>query len=471
MADVRVNIKGDSSKLNSEVDKAKRKIRGLGDEAKKASKKTKTGFLESVKSLNLMNPAVASISAGLGALAVTARNTFKVFADEAARSARAVNTALGTIKFDVGDTPDLRLTNRDDIVALGRDAAERVNQINSQLDQRGLLVRLQQNDTVLQGVANTASNIVGLFSDQFRASQGNTEELLRQRQEQQAIVDATKQQLANIEAIRRLRGQATGAGADDVPTFSFAADAPRSAGPISFLNQGNLFDREDPNRFSVGALPDAPVKQFNDDIADATLEIINFDRAVNAGLIGGIDAAQERVGLLTDRLRVMVEAGVSPASVGFQELQGDLQVAQMELEGMQSVLQGNAIAFNIFSDVAGQAIDSIIFKVDSLKDTLRGVGRQLLSTFIRAGVNVGIGALTGNPISFGSALGSLVGVGGAATGATGLDAAIAPAQVNALAGGSAQKLEVTALRVSGGDLLLGLQEAQGKRGSGGIDIS
>ena len=87
MADVRVNIKGDSSKLNSEVEKAKKKIRGLGDAANRASDKTRKGFSSATGEVTDLASSFQLVEAGLQALAITAQNTFKTFRQEATRAA------------------------------------------------------------------------------------------------------------------------------------------------------------------------------------------------------------------------------------------------------------------------------------------------------------------------------------------------------------------------------------------------
>ena len=343
--------------------------------------------------------------------------------------------ALNGINIDIGQIPTLTVDSRDALVQLGRDAKAEIGRLNEELDRQGLLVRIQESDTFLKDYANTAADVVGLFSEQFKTSQALSQSLLSQRKEQELIANFAQDQLAALDAQKKIQDALSAAGGS-VKTETEIDIGPGTVGGL-ILDAPSFreAERRIKERFAVGALPDstsAPTGDgFSEAIAEATKEIRLFDQAVNAGLVDGVDVARERVGLLTDRLRVMLEEGVSPTSQTFVELKSELDTARESIASLELAVQGNAIAFNIFSDVAGQALDSVIFKVNSLKNTLRGVGRQLLSTFVRAGVNVGIGALTGNPLSFGSALGSLVGVGGAATGATGLDAAIAPAQVNA----------------------------------------
>ena len=469
MADVRVDFKGNAKGVEKAAEKAKAEIKKVSTAAKKSTAQLEA---DARKQEKIYNIAFGAITGGFAALAVSAKNTFKTFREESERSLAAVRAALGNISVEIGNVPGLQFTNREDLVQFGRDAQAEVNRLNGALDNTGVVTRLQENDTVLKGIVNTSVNIVGLFSDQVRAQQAQTQELLRQRKLAQERVNFAKQQLELIEQQRRVTGGATAAGATTAQDFD---TGPGRIGGDLFLTPGNT-RRSDP--FSFGALPDAGAAFFGDDfdesIAEATLNIRNFETAVKAGLVPSLEAMQGRTDLLRERLLTMIEQGVSPASVGFQQLQEQLRAAEAELQAVEASALSNEVAFTVFADVANQALDSIIFKTESLSGALRNVGRNLLSTFLRAGVNVGVGAITGNPLSFGNALAGAVGIPvGASSAAPTADlskATLSSSQLNSF-GGAKVQVEATATRISGGDLLLTIQEAQNTRGTGGINIS
>ena len=469
MADVKVNIKGNSKGLEKAANDAKKQIQKISKEAKKSTAQIEA---EARKQEQVYKLAFGAITGGFTALAVTARNTFKTFRDESERSLAAVRTALGNISVEIGNVPELQFTNREDLVAFGRNARQEIEQINAQLDERGLLTRLQQNDTILKGVANTAANITGLFSNQFRVSQSQTEELIRRRGVQQAIVDDVQKELELLRQRNKIAAAAGSAGATGAPNFDTGPG--RIGGDLLLTPSGG----NAPDPFALPSLPDSDFafgnREFNEEIAEATKNIRDFETAVKAGLIPGFDAAQQRVDLLRERLFVMIENGVSPASTQFQQLSAQLASAEEELEGVGNAALGNEVAFTIFSDVANQALDSIIFKTQSLQSALKNVGRQLLSTFLRAGVNFGLAAITGNPFqNFGQALGATVGVPLSAS-VPAADLSKPTLSTNQLNSFNGLKISVepTATRISGGDLLLSIRDAQNRAGRGGgrIDL-
>jgi len=227
----------------------------------------------------------------------------------------------------------------------------------------------------------------------------------------------------------------------------------------------------DPNdaKFRLGPLPNI-AENFNDPIAEATTNLLNFEKAVNTGLVTGVEAAQQRINLLTTRLRVMIAEGVNPASSIFRELQADLNVAQSEFDSLNKSIEVNQIAFDIFTDAGGQLLDSLLDKTQSLGDALRNVGRQLLSFGLNLGLSaVGKALFPGIDGLIPLASGGIVrGPTPALIGEAGPEAVIPLDKLGSV--GAPRKFEVKALRISGGDLLLGLQEANSTRGVGGVII-
>ena len=145
-------------------------------------------------------------------------------------------------------------------------------------------------------------------------------------------------------------------------------------------------------------------------------------------------------------------------------------ILQGKIAAMNAELARNAVTFSVLEGIGQEVLSGIAFKFEEatsaaakFRNTLRGIGNRLLDIGLSAGLKFGIGALTGNPLSFGSALGAAVGIPGLG-GDGGATAAVSAAAEGVV--GRSQQLEVKALRIGGGDLLLTLQEAQGRRGTG-----
>ena len=474
MADVRVDFTGNTRGFKKAVSEVISLYRRVGGAAKRASASIKGGFKSATGVITDYASGLTLIEQGFGALQQSAKNTFNTFEQDANRSLAAVRAALGDLSVEIGKVPELKFTDPQSLTEFGRQAQEQVRLLNEQLDDRGLGARLQANETILSGFAKTLTNVTALFSNQVRVSEAQTRALLAQREEAQEIVNFTQQQLELLRQQDKIRKAAGSAGAGIK-----ALESPDVARPISPKSFAEL-EREERDKFALPDLPDRDsfVRLFDVDrdesIANATKSIRDFETAVKAGLVPSLEAMQGRTDLLRERLLTMIEQGVSPASVGFQQLQEQLRAAEAELQAVEASAFANEVAFTVFSDSAQEALEAIIFKTNSLNDALKNVGRRLLSTFLTAGVNVGIGAITGNPLSFGQALGTAVGIPvGASSAAPTADlskATLSSSQLNSF-GGAKVQVEATATRISGGDLLLTIQEAQNTRGTGGINIS
>ena len=146
-----------------------------------------------------------------------------------------------------------------------------------------------------------------------------------------------------------------------------------------------------------------------------------------------------------------------------------------QIDANNEALAAEAALFATVGDVGVGVLDGLIFKFEEatdaagkLRNALRSIGSRLLNIGLGAVVNAGIGSITGNPLSFGEALAGAAGIklpNPLDTGSANRGSFDTPVI------GGAQKVEVTAARVTGGDLLFSIQEAQRTRGVGGINLS
>lgn len=523
MAELKVSITGDSKGIEKAADKAGRALDGVGKKVDKVSRRTRSGFKGATGQITDLSSSFDLISTGLESLAITARSTFKTFREEADRSAKAVNSALGKINVAINTGPGLNITSRDQLVELGRNAQAELAQVNQALDSRGLLVRLQENDTILSSVAETAANIGGLFSNQVRAQQAHNQELIRQRKIQSDIVDFAKDQLAAIDAAAQVSKDAKKAGGFVIP-----GQGPVTPRPIS-ISPGRT-----PKPDSFGALPSSGfgfgTREFDESISEATIKLIRLERVLKAGVITSLDASRERVNLMTERLRVMAEDGVSPSTEVFMELKESLQAAKdvrfhetineitsafnnglitgadaarekiqamREQAAQLQQLGNNAGAqklrsealklnlaleigedlFNGIRDAGEGAIDALIFKTQKLKDVLRDSLKRTGANILKSILGVGLDFVFpgGNVLS--SVLGKkgpssipAFASGGIVTkpttaliGEAGPEAVI---PLDKLSGMNTVRIEATTLRFDGSQFLLDIRQAENTRGVG-----
>ena len=458
MADVKVNIKGDSRNLGSAVDKAKAKLRDLQGSAKRSTQGLRDGFKDVTSSVNLVPTALTAITAGLASLSISAKRSFQVFEDSAKRAATAANLALSSIDVNLPGAQNLEITSRDQLVELGQNAQRELSRINSQLDERGLLLRLRQNESGLQNIADGAVKVLGLFSSQVRAQEANNASLLEQRNTQEAILNFAQQQLEVQRQLSAIQGNANDAGITEAGTLRAPVLNASIVAPPRFRRRQREALPENESGF---------FDEVDEPVANAVLALRNFDAAVQQGVIPGLEAAQQRVDLLRQNLITLIDEGVGPNTVGFQNLKGQLEEAQSQLDTNAALVQKNAVAFNLLENVAINALDSILDRAQSVGDALRGIGRQLFGILARAGIQVGIGALTGNPLSFGSALASVVGVPTAASVTPSTPASVVGGKVptvspSSFGGSGPLQVEVVPRfeRVSGGDFVIGFNQAE-----------
>ena len=487
MADVKVNIKGDSKGLGNAVDRAKAKLKELQNSASRSTRGLRDGFKGALSSGKLLAPSLALITSGLASIERSSRRAFKTFEEGAKRAESAAKSALTTLaNVNVATPGAVDITSRDQLVELGRNAQARLSDINAQLDQRGLLVQLQETDNILQGITQSAVRIAGLFSDQVRASQANTQNLLTQRAEAQASVDFAQQELSLLDA-RIAKFKELNKVAGTSPTIAAAPSAETSIAAVPENNLANfaekLFSQLKSKAQDLPAvtlnLPSNSTDFFEDidePIAQATVNLNNFNRALDAGLVGGLEAAQQQADLLRERLFVMIEQRVPTSSAGFQQLKAQLDSVQASIDSLNTKNAVIASTFNIVGDIGSTVLGDLVFKFEEansaaakFRNTLRGIGRRLLSIGIGAITNLGIGALTGNPLSFGAAFASAAGV------PVPTAASVTPSTPASVVGGKVPTVSPSSFggsgplqvevvprfeRVSGGDFVIGFNQAE-----------
>ena len=303
------------------------------------------------------------------------------------------------------------------------------------------------------------------------SGQAEAERLQQSIINSEARLDKLRQTLVSFEtaavkfrASEDLKGILSGLGDSDL-TIQDNPFAPLS-NSISAFNQ----EADKLRSLSIPDLSNLFSEDPTSDLDRIILKMGNVRRAVEEGILTSAEGTRREFALLQQQLLLLSESGLT----GFDQLVGRLSELRTELGSTTETSEDVGVAFEIFSSTAQEALEAIIFKTNSLGDALRSVGRRLLSTFLTAGVNVGIGAITGNPLSFGNALAGAVGIPvGASSAAPTADlskATLSSSQLNSF-GGAKVQVEATATRISGGDLLLTIQEAQNTRGTGGINIS
>ena len=382
---------------------------------------------------------------------------------EAAEEAKKVfEEALGAISFDGGF---------DDISIDSLDA------VKDEIGTSAGLIRKLEKD-----LENARKRSAGILTRAFvpdQTAQAAAQVLVRQAEqrlsEERATLSVLQNQLAAMQAQQRVSERFSSRRVvDSRDPRTAAADV--DAAEILEVSESSLsefagrlledlqekVDQQQPIEIDFKPSAEGFLSEgANESIAEATLRLRDFDRAVNAGLVVGLDVAQQRIDLMRERLLTMLQEGVNPADAGFQRL---LQTFKEQADAVRN----NAIAFTLLEDFAGQALDAILFKAESVADSLRNIGRQILGILARAGIRAGLSAITGNPLSFGNALASVVGVplsvgditASTATGVTG--GKVPSVQPNFLQGAGSIQVEVVPRfeRVSGGDFVIGFNQAE-----------
>jgi len=432
VADVTVHIEGDDSGLEKtlensgkKVDRFGKKADGLSKKVEKAGKKTKGATLE----LSRMG---GKLAAGLGLSAATAG--FKIFGAvveqqmrEARRQAELTQKAFedafsAALSVNI-DTAGFQINNRDQVVALGQAAQQELNRINQELrDKFGGLIDSDIFEGSLEKALQAAS-LVGIGEEQLVILR----DLQRQRKELQTQVDfytSIEQKLTNISRLNR-QNEGRGLFKDPSGKNSVAVGPPKGqsvSGLDDFFNNEARQKEFDRATSSFGELPELPEQEI-DSFDQFILDMGKVSKLAQHDIIPAYEAMSQQSALLEGQLTEMIGSGVDPSSEAFLALKDKLFNVREEMQKMESATVLTSKAFGLVKSIGETALSGLAFKFEEansaaakFRNTLRQIGNQLIdfgvSTLLDTGLSLGIGALTGNPISFGAALGSALGIEG-----------------------------------------------------------
>lgn len=488
MADVKVRITGDNRDVVKKIKETRQETEQLARTTKKSTDNVSSSFRNVLQSLKSVSGVVAgglgiaAASAGFKAFGGIVREVMAQARRQAEQTQRAFESAFSSVlSFNV-NAPAFEITTREQAVAAGRIAKEELNRISQDLQRNfGSLVNSSLFSDILSG-ALTVSSIAGIGEQQkarlsiLLEQKGIIEtQLDKYREIEQSLVFQEKvaKQLAELGVQRKV-------SAEEVQKFLSSSAAPVSGLPDLFellklikdspTLKDFLENKATPKQLA-NALPAVPERRFDEAID--TQQIVELGRIIRDENVAPFQRARAEVDLYRESLAIMIEQGISPSSEAFQATVIKLKDAEKSYASISAgigILQESLLAF---ADIATDALDRFIFKLDSAVSAgqrLKNLGRTIFNTLLRAGIGVAVGALTGNPITFGAAIGSAFGVVGE-SGASGRDSLSLPSS-SLGPGDIGVSLSVEPTVLPGGDILIGLRSFNASRdGRGGrIDI-
>ncbi len=476
MSDVVVRISADNEDLKRKLTEAEAKLKSFSNDSARASGGVDKLGGSTKRATSQLGAFASKMAGGLGiGLAISGLKAFQDIAESSMRAARkeaaltqaAFQSALNsTIGVNV-PTSSFELTSRDQAVNLGRQAQARLSDVTKEIES-SLLGISNQFPSIGGKIETVFETLAALGSDSAENELRRLRALQSQQAELQSQVDFYKTIEKTITNSSRLAAQLSGAGLRDKDALAAPPGPPLAAGLLADLARK-------PKVPGFGPLPSSGGDVFQEDTFDRiTLELLTLQRAVDSGVTPAVDGMRQEASLLQEQLVNMLATGVTPANEQFQSMLQRLTEVRGQMNTTTKEISGGAVALKLLGTIGAGVLSGLIFKFEEanskaakLRNTLRGIGQQLFNTLVSAGLNVGIGALTGNPISFGQGLAAAVGLPTSTT-----TPAAVPSASSASAGLRSQPipLQVQALRVSGGDLLLTLQEAQNARGGGAISL-
>jgi len=532
MSEVRVDISGDPSALKKAVDEAKKVLKGLGAAAEEAQKKLdkistargkarkifdETGATasierarasvdrarESIKKAEadsgsffsrltsgfrglksggdtgslaikgigkaLKGIAALGIQTTLSAIGVALADVWEKGARAAEAAKQVFQSALGTlVNFKLPSGSPFEVQNRDQLVNLSRGAKDEVGRLRDELEGRGVITQSGGVTGVFKsifvGAIDAAKKLGGVVNQNLRLETLQNDALLSQLASAEAKLKVYSDQLKTLDEINRVENELAGKGLNRAP----GRQSPRAnlSGLQGFGVQANGVKDTVLDRTKDLKLPNLLPDNF-------IVKLTNLQNAINNGVIPAQQGMRQEASLLQAELLNLQSRG-EQNTAQFSFLNGRLGEIRESMKQTTTEINGGAVALKLIGTIGLGVLSSLIFKFEEanskaakLRNTLRGIGQQLFNTLLNAGLNVGIGALTGNPISFGQGLAAAVGLPVSTT-----SAAAVPSASGASSGLKSQPIpiQVQALRVSGGDLLLTLQKAQNSRGGGAISL-
>lgn len=498
MADVVVKISGDNKDLKRTLSESEEKLSRFGGKAKQAGSDLGGFGTSTQRATGVLQRFGGVMAGGLGiGLATTGLKIFESIAirsmerarREAALTQAAFESALSAaVNVDI-PTQSFDITNRDQAVELGRDAAARLRQVRTELDDS--LLRFER---AFPGIQGTAEKTLAIFAaagnDAAQQELARLNLLKQQEARLQSEVDFYTQITEKLTQANKLAQQLSSKGlsatdprtpaqiardfltSGPAPVPDFVSIIP-DGGPRSFQDFGrNFFENITPP-------PDLPdnLKRTEDQFDKLSLKLLNLGRAARAGVVPALDAMGQEAQILQQQLEFLIASGVDPMNADFQETLARLSELRGQMQTTITEVNGGALALKLIGDVGVSALSGLVFQFEQATDAagrfrnvLRSIGQRIFQVGLGAALNVGIGALTGNPLSFGQALAGAVGLPTGSSGVSSTDTLSAASIANSGARPSPIRVEVVGSRLSGGDLLLSLQEAQQTRGVGGVTI-
>jgi len=475
--ELRAEIKDLKKKLKQSEDKLKK----LAGEAKKTSNAMGSSFGDIGKSAKKLGGVITG-SLGFG-LAIEGVRLFGATVDKVMEDARrqaaltksAFASAFGqSTAFNIGGET-FTFETREQIVGAGRIAQRELSRVNTELENN--FTRLVRSG-VFEGTLEkflAAGSLFGVGEDENRIFKTLTtrRDLLQQQvdtftaaAESQVFLNQLGQQYNKELGLTSNKQKEI--NAEVVKTRKeaelLANIRPNFSGPLS-VSGFQTFS-------NFGPLPPGPAGKKDLVDPSITLEILSLQRAVQAGVLPAFEGLRGESALLQENLLQMLDNGVKPSNVEFQEMFARMKEVQAQAGAVSAEVRNNAVAFNILEGIGTDVLSGIAFKFEEadskaaqFRNTLRGIGNRFLNVALNAGINVGIGALTGNPIGIGAAIGSVVGLPTAAnTSRDNLNlSSIGTSQLSRSPRQAGSELVAT---VRGDELLIMLREAQNTRGGG-----
>ena len=381
-----IRIEADVRKALEEIEKAKKSIGGIGDEADKAGNKTVTAAAAieaALNSIKIYAAAAAAAIAAIGTKSILAagdaeeiRNKYEaVFKDMSARSELWAEMFSMTVGRSTLDTLEYLSTFQDTFVPLGFDRAEAAL-LSEHLTELAVDLASFNNENDTDAIASLQSALVGNHETMRRygvvITQTTLDQELMNMGIKRGITAATEQEkvMARLNIITNSTADAQG-------------DAARTAD--SFANQ---------MRALKGNLRDAMAEAGNPAMEDLSVTLKEFNEW---GTSGGYDNITT---FLSDAAGAAADAAaaVSWLTRSFADLYGTVAPGGLRatpenstITGTTALMQQNMLDFNKLSDEAftdvlkqlGYAEDQVLVKLEKRNKAL-GEGTDIIEGTIDA---------------------------------------------------------------------------------------
>ena len=401
MANVTVGIKGDNKDFLAKVRQSQNEVKKLAGDARKSSGGITSAFRSSTRAAGRFGGLVAG-GLGLGLITQGARAFGVVINDVMADARRQAALTRSAIASALDDTLAINLggdrftvESREQAVALGRSLRQELGRVQADLERNfSKLV----NSSVIEGgleKALAAGALLGLSEEQnqlFRLLTSQRDVLQDQVNKLEA---ATLQMTEQSKLAKRIRDE-FGLASDEAKEIQKAqsdearnnALRPNFSGPID-PTAGQSFQ----SFSNFGPLP--PVEEIRDFIDPSiTLEVLRLQKAIQAGVIPATQGMRQEASLLQQQLFAMLENGVNPANVQFQEMLQNMLALQEQAASASVEVQnlGGFIAVELGQEAAIAATELLLgFEnlqsvLAGIKDLLRNIVAQIAAAAAKAAI-------------------------------------------------------------------------------------